>query len=61
MARLVSENEAALQRAVAQDFKTASQEYIFETLACLAPTILYPVSWDNPVMGAEFFGPSCRS
>ena len=29
------ENEAALQRAVAQDFKTASQEQIFETLACL--------------------------
>lgn len=36
MSRLVSENEAALQRAVAEDFKTASQEYIFETLACLA-------------------------
>jgi len=34
MARLVGENEAALQRAVAQDFKTASQEQIFETLAC---------------------------
>ena len=36
MERLVAENEAALQRAVAEDFKTASQEYIFETLACLA-------------------------
>ena len=36
MARLVGENEAALQRAVAQDFKTACQEYIFETQACLA-------------------------
>jgi aldehyde dehydrogenase (NAD+) len=35
MARLVSENEPALQRAVAQDFKTASQEQAFETLACL--------------------------
>jgi aldehyde dehydrogenase (NAD+) len=35
MGRLVGENEAALQRAVAQDFKTASQEYIFETQACL--------------------------
>src|ERR1700740_2826699 len=35
MARLVGENEAALQRAVAQDFKTASQEQVFETLACL--------------------------
>ena len=35
MARLVAENEAALQQAIAQDFKTASQEYIFETQACL--------------------------
>ncbi len=35
MARLVGENEAALQRAVARDFKTASQEQVFETLACL--------------------------
>src|SRR5271155_3350004 len=35
MARLVGENEAALQRAIAQDFKTASQEQVFETLACL--------------------------
>jgi aldehyde dehydrogenase (NAD+) len=35
MARLVGENESALQRAVAKDFKTASQERIFETLACL--------------------------
>ena len=34
MARLVGENEAALQRAVGQDFKTASQEQVFETLAC---------------------------
>jgi aldehyde dehydrogenase (NAD+) len=33
MASLVGENEAALQRAVAQDFKTASQEQVFETLA----------------------------
>ncbi len=35
MARLVGENELALQRATAQDFKTASQEQVFETLACL--------------------------
>ena len=35
MARLVSENEPALQRAIAQDFKTASQEQVFETRACL--------------------------
>lgn len=35
MARLIAENEAALQQAIAQDFKTASQEFIFETQACL--------------------------
>src|SRR5258705_6348183 len=35
MARLVGENETALQQAVTKDFKTASQEYVFETLACL--------------------------
>jgi acyl-CoA reductase-like NAD-dependent aldehyde dehydrogenase len=35
MGRLVAENEKALQRAMADDFKTASQEYIFETLACI--------------------------
>src|SRR5271170_4726859 len=34
MARLVGENEAALQRAVGQDFKASSQEQVFETLAC---------------------------
>src|ERR1700719_4495581 len=36
MARLVGENEIALQQAIAKDFKTARQEQIFETLACLA-------------------------
>ena len=35
MNRLVAENEAPLQRAIGQDFKTANQEQIFETLACL--------------------------
>src|SRR5436309_2895056 len=35
MARLVGENETALQQAIAKDFKTASQEQVFETLACL--------------------------
>ena len=28
MGQLLSENEAALQRAISEDFKTASQEYI---------------------------------
>ena len=36
MARLVRENEAALQDAIARDFKTASQEKIFETLSSIA-------------------------
>jgi aldehyde dehydrogenase (NAD+) len=35
MGRMLAENEKALQEAVARDFKTASQEYIFETGACL--------------------------
>src|SRR5260370_6222672 len=35
MARLVGENETALQQAIAKDFKTASQEQVFETFACL--------------------------
>jgi aldehyde dehydrogenase (NAD+) len=38
MAGLLAENDAALQRAVAADFKTASQEYIFETAAPLGET-----------------------
>jgi len=35
MARLVAENETPLRQAIAKDFKTASQEQIFETGACL--------------------------
>jgi len=35
MARLVRENETALRQAIAKDFKKASQEQIFETLACV--------------------------
>jgi acyl-CoA reductase-like NAD-dependent aldehyde dehydrogenase len=38
MARLLSENAAALQKAVAADFKTASQEFVFETAAPLGET-----------------------
>ena len=33
MARMIRENERRLQEAMAKDFKTASQEYIFETQA----------------------------
>ncbi|MGH6848717.1 MAG: aldehyde dehydrogenase family protein [Methylocella sp.] len=33
MGRMIAENESDLQKAMAQDFKTASQEYVFETLA----------------------------
>ena len=38
MAGLLVENEAALQKAIAADFKTASQEYIFETVASIGET-----------------------
>jgi len=40
MGRLLQENEKSLQKAVAQDFKTATQEYIFETFACLGEVIV---------------------
>ena len=33
MARMIRENEARFQEAMAKEFKTASQEYIFETQA----------------------------
>src|SRR5271168_3280983 len=33
MARMIRENEARFQEAMAKDFKTASQEYVFETQA----------------------------
>lgn len=39
MGRMINENEAALQKAIARDFKTASQEYIFETQACFLETV----------------------
>lgn len=35
MGRMLRENESALQKAIAKDFKTASQEYLFETFACV--------------------------
>src|SRR5271163_1899416 len=38
MGKMISENEAALQKAMEQDFKTATQEYIFETQACFLET-----------------------
>ena len=36
MGRMLIENESRLQRAVAEDFKTAKQEYFFETFASIA-------------------------
>src|SRR3984957_7240954 len=38
MARMINENERRLQQAMAKDFKTASQEYIFETAASAGET-----------------------
>jgi aldehyde dehydrogenase (NAD+) len=52
MSRLVAENEAALQQAIAQDFKTASQEQIFETLACIGEVAFQKsqlADWMKPV------------
>ena len=52
MSRLVAENEAALQKAIARDFKTASQEQIFETRACLGEVALQKSQldeWMKPV------------
>ena len=52
MANLLVENEAALQEAVAADFKTASQEYAFETVASIGETQFQKSqlkSWMEPV------------
>ena len=38
MARMIRENEGRFQEAMAKDFKTASQEYIFETQASMGET-----------------------
>jgi aldehyde dehydrogenase (NAD+) len=54
MARLIGENEAALQRAVGQDFKTASQEQVFETLACSGEVAFQKSQlkeWMKPIEG----------
>jgi aldehyde dehydrogenase (NAD+) len=52
MGRLLQENEKALQQAVAKDFKTATQEYVFETFACMGE-VMYQKSqlrdWMKPV------------
>jgi aldehyde dehydrogenase (NAD+) len=52
MARLLSENERELHASLEADFKTATQEYLFETYACLGE-ILYQQSqlkeWMAPV------------
>src|SRR5271168_354736 len=52
MSRLVAENEAELQRAISEDFKTASQEQVFETLACRGEVALQKSQlqdWMKPV------------
>jgi aldehyde dehydrogenase (NAD+) len=38
MGRMIKENEAILQNAIGRDFKTASQEYVFETTATFFET-----------------------
>jgi aldehyde dehydrogenase (NAD+) len=47
MGRLIAENEAALQEAIGRDFKTASQEQIFETQACFGETFFQKSQLDE--------------
>jgi hypothetical protein len=35
MAKMLTENETAFHQTMQSDFKTASQEYLFETYACI--------------------------
>jgi aldehyde dehydrogenase (NAD+) len=52
MAELLVENETALQKAIAEDFKTASQEYVFETVASIGETQFQKSqikSWMEPI------------
>jgi aldehyde dehydrogenase (NAD+) len=53
MGRLVAENEAALQKALGRDFKTARQEQIFETQACIAETVFQKSQLDEWMKPAE--------
>jgi aldehyde dehydrogenase (NAD+) len=52
MGRMLTENEERLQIAVAADFKTARQEYVFETFASAAEAEYQKSqlkSWMEPV------------
>jgi aldehyde dehydrogenase (NAD+) len=55
MGRMIGENEQRLQEAIARDFKTASSEYVFETLAEVAEVEFQKSqlkSWMEPVEAA---------
>jgi aldehyde dehydrogenase (NAD+) len=55
MARMIGENEERFQKAMAKDFKTASQEYIFETQASAGETEVQKSQlkeWMKPVEAA---------
>src|SRR5213593_656123 len=55
---LCNENAEAPEAAMSSDFKTASQEKVFEIMAPVGtPTVIYPVTWDDPIMEDEIFGP----
>jgi aldehyde dehydrogenase (NAD+) len=49
----VAENETALQQAMGRDFKTASQEQIFETQACISETVFQKTQLDEWMKPAE--------
>ena len=56
MARMIRENEARFQQAMAKEFKTASQEYIFETAASAGESEVQKSqlkAWMKPVVASS--------
>src|SRR5262249_23344346 len=54
MERMVSENEPELQDAVKSDFKTASQEYVFETQAAIGEVAFQRSQLDDSLSSHAF-------
>jgi aldehyde dehydrogenase (NAD+) len=61
MKRMVSENEAELQDAVKSDFKTASQEYVFETQTAIGEVALQRSQLDEWMKPVEAPVPNPRA
>jgi acyl-CoA reductase-like NAD-dependent aldehyde dehydrogenase len=63
MARMIRENEKRFQEAMAKDFKTASQEVIFETQASAGETEVQKSQlkeWMKPVTPVPVSSPTTR-